>query len=307
MRSMKSVLALLACCAAFTGCGGKSSTVPTPPSTTSDAALVSAAVLADPTLLRDDMYESTNATALGIGAPIAAGPLAAISPITFFRMYTLANRTVGVTFSDSDATGRPRRADVQVNRDLTGMLHILVARAGLPLDTANVVHKIIRDGWTRHLRLARVVDPTAPDSATHWVLQGASAITVLSNHAQVALRSVSLQGLPGAPFQLTITDPTELWTTGTRPVLPAGQYLTVRIDTGVPGQLAFLYSLDRRVRMNELGLGLYEGAIYVDPNTASLANPHFAVNVMSRGTLFDDALPYDSATWIIPYGIGLAR
>ena len=198
MRSMKLVLALLVCCAACTGCGGKSSTVPTPPSTTSDAALVSAAVLADPTLLRDDMYESTNATALGIGAPIAAGPLAAISPITFFRMYTLANRTVGVTFSDSDATGRPRRADVQVNRDLTGMLHILVARAGLPLDTANVVHKIIRDGWTRHLRLARVVDPTSPDSANHWVLQGASAITVDRKSTRLNSSHSSVSRMPSS-------------------------------------------------------------------------------------------------------------
>ncbi|MEY4373863.1 MAG: hypothetical protein RL760_29 [Candidatus Eisenbacteria bacterium] len=307
MRPMKLVLALLACCAVLTGCGGKSSTVPTPPATTSDASLVSAAVLADPTLLRDDLYESTNATALGLGAPIAAGPRAAILPITFFRMYTLADRTLGVTFADSDATGRPRRADVQVNRDLTGLLHIWVVPPTGPNDTTNVVHKVVHDAWTRTLRLARVVDSTAPDSATHWVLQGASAITVRSNAAQVAIRSVSLRGSPLAPFTFTIDDPTLIGSAAARPVLPAGQYTTVRIDTGVPGQVAFLYSLDRRIRMYELGLGLYEAAMYIDPNTASLANLHFAVNVMSRGTLFDDALPYDSDTWILPYAIGLPR
>ncbi len=308
MRSMKPVLVLLACCALFAGCGGKSSTVPTPPSPPNDAALVSAAVLADPTLLRDDMYENTEGSALSIGGPIVAGPRAAVRPINFYRMYTLADRTVGVTFSDSDAAGRPRRADVQVNRDLTGRLNIWVAPPpGEISDTTHMVHKVFRDAWARQLRLVRVVDPTAPDSATHWVLQSASAMTVMSNPAQVAIRSVTLQAFFGNPFQLLITDPTTLMTAATRPVLPAGSYLTVRIFTGVNGQTAFLYSLDRRVNMVANGPGIYEGAMYIDPSTASLPHRYFAVNVLSHDTLFDDALPYDSATWIIPYEVGPAR
>ena len=118
---------------------------------------------------------------------------------------------------------------------------------------------------------------------------------------------VQLQAFFGNPFQLVITDPTTLMTAATRPVLPAGSYLTVRIFTGVNGQTAFLYSLDRRVNMVANGPGIYEGAMYIDPSTASLPHRFFAVNVLSHDTLFDDALPYDSATWIIPYDIGLAR
>jgi hypothetical protein len=28
---------------------------------------------------------------------------------------------------------------------------------------------------------------------------------------------------------------------------------------------------------------------------------HIGVNVLSRGTLFDDQLPYDSQAWILPF------
>jgi hypothetical protein len=39
-------------------------------------------------------------------------------------------------------------------------------------------------------------------------------------------------------------------------------------------------------------------------NTGSFtAWRYLGVNVFTHGTLFDDALPYDSETWILPYTI----
>jgi hypothetical protein len=90
------------------------------------------------------------------------------------------------------------------------------------------------------------------------------------------------------------------------PQAAAGDSLTITVDTGAnTGANAdndvFVYWGDRRVRMIPNGDGTHTVRVF----TGSVAGVRsLGVNVLSRGTLHDDALLYDSLGWIFPMRVG---
>jgi hypothetical protein len=179
------------------------------------------------------------------------------------------------------------------------MLHITrQPAAGSEPDTHHVVHEFVHEIWQRHLILQRVADPTAHDGSTMWVLDRVSPVAVRSAPVHVAIQSVQLQVPGDARHDRTLTDPAASFAMNDVPALVHGQSAQVTVTTGQAGQIVLLYTADGRVRMTDQLDGTYRATF---TPTTSGGHAHLAVNVLSHDTLHDDALPYDSAAWVIPY------
>lgn len=302
MRHALRALAIAASCVLLAGCGkSTSSTAPVVPGGPTDAELVTAAALAHADYLRDDVYDvTTSATA----SARAADPYAAIDPWSFFRWYSSGTRDLAVTLSDPDTKGRPQKADVLVTRDLRGMMHIVKRPAvGSEPDTHQVVHKFIRDLWTRHLTFERIPDPAATDGSTIWVPTGISPVRVRSLPGTRVLTSVQIALVGVATPVVPITDPTQPIPFTSLTLLPPGFDVTITATTGTPGEVAMLYTAGRRMRMTDGGDGTYSATVPVDLLASSGSLTQIGVNVMTHDTLYDDTLPYDSLAWVIPVRI----
>lgn len=283
---------------ALTGCSGGSSdsTAPTPPANT-DVADVSAGLATSPSLLGDDLFDVTLPT--GASAR-AAGAMAALDPLSFYRWVRNSSRSFTSTFSDSDRSARPRAADVLVSRDITGMLHIIRRPAeGAPADTHNVIHKVIRDLWTRRLHLLRETVDTPQGPKSVWRVTQASGIRIASVPSTRIIQSVHLTG---SGLDVRVTDPAQLMTLAQVPQAATSDSVTVTVDAGpATGNDVFLYWHDHRARMHPNGDGTHTLRIFTD-DSAGLRG--IGVNVLSFATLHDDISNYDSLGWIVPLRIG---
>lgn len=293
-------LALVAV-AVLTGCGGGSGspTAPTP-SSNSDLDAVTAALASATHLFDDGLYDITSST--GASAR-AAGTFAAMEPAAFHRSVSRSSQGFVIAFSDS-AAGRPLTADVTINRSTLGMFMVVRRPAGGgAVDTSDVVHKVMDDRWTRHVRLVRRTVQTPDGPREQWQLDQMSALKIVS---QPGSRAIASLHLTGSALDATITDPAALRTLAQLPQAALGDSVTITADTGAnTGANAdndvFVYWGDRRVRMIPNG----DGTHTVRVHTGSVAGVRaLGVNVFSRGTLHDDALIYDSMAWVVPVAVG---
>ena len=295
LLTLAALLALVGC-----GGGGDSPTAPTSnPSTDLDA--VTAVVAGASALSDDGLYDViSSATA----SARHAGAFAVLDPLSFHRTVNRSTLGISVVFSDSDGAGHPRAAEVTVRRSTLGMFMVLRRPAGGgAVDTSSVVHKVMDDRWTRHLHLTRqtVQGPYGPQEV--WSIDQASALRIASQPGSRTIASVHLTGIG---LDATLTDAEALRTPAQMPVAVAGDSLTITVGTGAnTGANAdndvFVYWGDRRVRMIPNGDGTHTVRVH-SGNVATLRS--LGVNVLSRGTLHDDALPYDSLGWIVPLRIG---
>jgi hypothetical protein len=264
-----------------------------------DQTQVTQEVARQPDVVEDGIYESEGSVAIGAeGAGVGtAGLDAEIRPLTFWRTIRSVDRRYDVRLSDPDSTGRPTTALVTVHKQLHGTFNILTG--DLPLDSSrSVVRKRLDDHWVRRVMLKRIPVAVATTSNTRrwgWRVAAISGVEITSREATSAIVSLRVQT---AGFDSTVTDPLELFRLRAITKFEAGTEVTLTATTSRNDDVVVLHHRDGRFRFHNNGDNTYTGVWRVGRG-AGLR--HVGVNALSHGTLFDDTLPYDSKSWILPY------
>jgi hypothetical protein len=252
-----------------------------------------------PEFVDDGLFDAPDQTLLspslrGVSGA-AAVPAQAIEPSFFWRSITARSRTFEFAFADSDSTGLPTTAIVTLHRRFTGTFNIVprgpsdVAAA----DRSAVIAKPLHDHWVRRFLMKRV--RVGEESRARWRLAAASAVEVTSSEATSDIESIRVQT---ATKDTTLTDP--LAFIFLRRVLrfASEDSVTLTVSTPRADDVVLLYHHDLRARFRNNGDGTYTAKFRAGIRDGWR---HFGVNVLSHGTLFDDAAPYDSKAWIFPY------
>ena len=79
---------------------------------------------------------------------------------------------------------------------------------------------------------------------------------------------------------------------------PADAPVRLTVTTERNNDVVVLYRGAGRLRFHNNGDNTYSGGFQAGWVRGT---HHFGVNALSHGTLFDDALPYDSEAWALPY------
>jgi hypothetical protein len=293
------LLALLA------GCAQRGDlTAPRTPGGTeaSDQAEVASAMAAEPSYVDDEVSESSDPTALE-AAPTGAteaGPFAAeaaIRPLAFWRTIRSVERNFEFAFADTDSTGRPTTAVVVVHRHMLGSFNIQVADAvpeGSPPES-HVIHKALADHAVRRLRLRRVRVPDETSDRRAWRVVATSGVQITSRGATTRIESLRIQS---GPLDTTVTEPLAFFRLRAMIKLDPLADVTLTATTARSDDVLLLYLRERRARFQNNGDNTYRITFSVPDRTGL---HHVGVNALSNGTLFDDAAPYDSQSWIEPY------
>lgn len=272
------------------GCGKSGPSQPqnlTATPTAEDVSQVNDAVAANGGYVDEDVYESGDPTRLD-----PAGPgMAVIRPLYWWRAIRSVTRRFETEFTDPDSAGRPTRAIVTVHKRLLGSFNILVGDSAASPDS--LLRKPLDDHWVRRLLLVRV----RTDSAGHdrWRLAGTSGVQVTSAGAVTHIESVRVQA---GVLDTTITDPLQMHRLRRVLHLPAGTEVLVTVQTGSADDIVLHYRWMHRARFHNDGGGKFT---FRWTTGAEGGLRHFGVNALSRGTLFDDAAPYDSQAWLFPF------
>lgn len=292
-------LALPLALALVAGCS-KNNELMSPDSSTADAddqTLVTQEVARQPDVVEDGTYESEGNVTLEAGATGSASLDAAITPLTYWRTIRSIDRRYDVRLSDPDSTGRPTTALVIVHKQLHGTFNILTG--DVPVDSArSVVHKRLNDHWVRRVLLKRIpANEPSPSNARRWAWRVAatSGVEVTSNDATSTILSLRVQA---TGLDTTVTDPLELFRLRAITKFEAGTEVTLTATTSRNDDIVVLHHREGRFRFHNNGDNTYTGVWHVGRG-AGLR--HVGVNALSNGTLFDDTLPYDSKSWILPY------
>lgn len=252
-----------------------------------------------PSFMTEPVYNDPNPVLAARVRP-GAGPAsvqAAISPIHFWRTFWSQASAFAFTYSDLDTTGRPLLTEVTIDRALRGDFHILPGMPGNPTvpDTAHMVDKPIDEIWHRRLLFHRVHPDTA---GLEWRLVAASGVRVSRPGNTVQIVSLHIHALSG--LDTVITDPNAFMTLHSIPRFTPGDSVTVTVRSMRNDDVAVMYTMDRRQIMTNNGDNTYTLGF----NTGTFTEwRYLGINVFTHGTLFDDMLPYDSETWILPYAI----
>jgi len=133
------------------------------------------------------------------------------------------------------------------------------------------------------------------DGWSPWRLTGLSGHEITSDNGTRSIVSVRIQA---GSLDTTYTDPLVLENRANIARIAAGTPVTVTATTGDPTDVVILYTRWGRRRMPEISPGVKQ-ATFLAPFEGGLR--HVAVNALSHGTLFDDAGPYDSLVWGLPF------
>lgn len=272
----------------------------TPGGTSADAekAEVSAALAESPEAIEDGAFEtadewSTETSAARVDA------LLAIRPLRWWRTIRHVERSFEFTFSDTDSVGRPTKAIVTIHKRLTGSFNIVAGPAGRdsigPRDSLQLVRKPLADHWVRRVLLHRV--RVGNDARVRWRIAATSGVEVTSRAAKTEIVSLRVQT---ATEDTTITDPLAFWFLRRIVRVEPGEVVTLTATTLRNDDVVVLMARHGRFRFHNNGDNTYSGR-WRAPAEGGLR--HVGVNALSNGTLFDDAAPYDSKAWILPYAV----
>jgi hypothetical protein len=323
---LPAAFAVLLAAGLVSGCGKSAETL-SPAATTPESqneTAVTGVMAMVPELAEDDLFLSEEETELGVAANAALGernasPAAAIRPWRYWRHITDVDRRFEFEFSHPDSNGDPTRALVTIHKGLTGTFNILtptpapddsakddgaiVASSGddHPTDRQDLrlVRKRLRDHWVRRVLLVRI-DP--PKSDRHiWRIAATSGVSVQSVSPAASVLPptdiVSLR-IQKSDRDTTLKSPLEL--TRLRQIMRAfpGEEVKLTVTTRAKDDVVVLLHRGMRFRFHNNGDGTHSGR-WIVPRVTGIH--HFGVNALSRGTLFDDELPYCSDAWILPY------
>ncbi|MFI5372942.1 MAG: hypothetical protein ACHQ52_15410 [Candidatus Eisenbacteria bacterium] len=291
-RKLSHIAIALAAVIVVAGCG-KSGTEPAN-GVSPDQLQVTTYMAGNPALVDDQLFVDPASLPLSR----MQGTNAAITPRWFWRRVAITTPHLTFQFSDTDSVGRPRIADVTLTRHLIGTFNILPASPSdsTVLDTAAIVHKPLDDTWTRHLRFRRCAVPGSFEP--QWRLIAASGVQVNSSGMTEQIQSVRVQT---GTMDTTLTDPLALFTITHCMHMAAGDSVQLTVTTSKTDDVVLAYYRDLRLRFHGNGDGTY---VIKLPLGELLGMRFFGVNALSRGTLFDDTLPYDSQAWLFHSWVG---
>ncbi len=322
--SIRMTLPLLLAALALAGCGkqpgeiSRSVTAPGPSGGGAGAeeAAVASTMSEAPEMVEDGLMESPMASDLGSGLVAGDAASALIRPVRFWRNIERVERNFEIAFADTDSTGRPTTAHVVVHKRLLGSFNILAGDPPSdpvvtgedprfpPRDTTlRLVRKRLDDHWVRRVLLKRVPPPPPPsgDGLAHdgaharWRIAATSGVKVTSRDAETRIESLRIQS---GPLDTTVTDPLALFRLRRLLHFIADEPVLLTVTTLRNDDVVLFHRGDGRHRFVNNGdktysarfrPGLWRGV------------QHLGVNALSKGTLFDDALPYDSQAWILPF------
>lgn len=276
------------------GCGRQSAvTAPASGGTAADQAEVTSTIASAPDVVEDGEFENPDPATLSDGGLATT----LIHPLRFWRTIRDIDRRFEFAFADTDSTGRPTTAIVTVHKRLRGSFNILVGEPGtdgVPLDSAlNVIHKRLEDQWVRRLLLKRV--RVRENERPAWRIVATSGVRVTSRDAATRIQSLRVQS---GDLDTTITDPARFLYLRRILKFDAGAQVTLTATTLRADDVVVLQLRDHRLRFHANGDNTYTGTWTVG-TLAGLR--HFGVNALAYGTLFDDAAPYDSQAWLLPF------
>jgi hypothetical protein len=291
---MKTLLRLLCltpvALALLAGCGHNDQVLgPTSGDPSALQASAAAEVGRHPELVDDETFETqTQSNAI-------SGAASAIDPLFFWRQILRVERTYDFAFADTDSTGQPTTAVVTVHKRFSGWFNIVAADdggEGTPTD-GHLVQKRLVDHWVRRVLLKRV----ARTDSDHrpWRIAAVSGVQITSRDATTEIQSLRVQS--GA-LDTTITEPLDFWRLRRILKFAPDAQVTLTVTTQRGNDVVVLYAGARRTRFHANGDGTYT-LQWTVPSFTGVR--HLGVNALSHDTLYDDAAPYDSRAWILPY------
>ena len=264
-----------------------------------EEAAITGTLAALPEFMDDGLFDTPDQTLLAPSlrdaGEVAAAPKEAIEPFVFWRAITARSRRFEFAFADSDSTGRPTTAIVTVHRRFTGTFNILPRDPNAPTvaDRSGAIAKPLDDHWVRRLLLKRI--RLGDETRGRWRLAAASGVSVTSAEATSEIESIRVET---ATQDTTLTDPLAFVFLRRMLRFAPEDSVTLTVTTPRADDVVLLYHREHRGRFRNNGDGTYTARL----RAGHLAGwRHFGVNVLSHGTLFDDAAPYDSKAWIFPY------
>ncbi len=214
---------------------------------------------------------------------------AEIGTLRWWRELTDLEKTIQVTITRNDG---PPVADVEVDVHASGLLHLLPG----DLTTAGDVLKDFENHAHRSLLFQRQGPPRA-HPRRGWKLAALSGALLESPGTTRQIHSVRVQV---GGLDETITNVTDLVRLEDLLRLPPGSDVHLTVDTGDATDAVYLHVRRHHVRfaLTNHGDGTFSG-VY---RTREGRGPrHLVIDVLSNGSLFDDAAPYDNVAWGIPY------
>jgi hypothetical protein len=201
-----------------------------------------------------------------------------------------------VVYGDPDSLGRPTTAVATITKHYLGQFNILAGDTGTTAihDSLRIVRKPLDDTWVRKLAFRRF---RIDSSGTHvwWRIVGTSGVKVTSAGATTQIQSIRVQA--GAK-DTTITDPLQLHRLRRILWLPHDTPVRITVTTGRASDVVVLFRNIERRRFTNNGDGTFT-VEFQDLDFPGLR--HFGLNAFSNGTLLDDAAPYDSQAWLLPF------
>jgi hypothetical protein len=300
------ILALpaLALALALAGCGSDPTSPPAQPAASLENQAIQAAMAEVPELAETETYE-TPGDAEFADALAPAGTFsteAAIRPLFFYRTIREHERDVQVVI-ERDTLFETAR--VRIEDRFAGGFHlvtadttdtgVVVSRIRKPLHDVGVMRAVFRRpvDWEK-------MDPAVGDSERErerrcrgWRLVAVSNREIASPEHTAKIVSVRLQTDSG--LDVTIADPRELmrFPNGV-PRIVAGEPVKVTVQVEDPADPVFLLCGWGRLRLRPVSEGVFEGGFKAPYD---LRRFRLGVNALDRGTIFDDAAPYDSDFW----------
>ena len=212
----------------------------------------------------------------------------AINTLRWWRELLKLEKSIDITIHRD---GPPSTADVTVTTDASGVLH-LVSGDDPDFQRFNKDFEItgVRSLFFER-RDARIFERRG------WVLKATSGVEIQSPATTRNIHSVRVQS---GSIDVTYTNVTDLVALNELLRLPLDADVAITVDTGDASDSVFLHLRKDHVRwpLESNGDGTFSGKFRTGLNRGLR---HFAVDVLSQGTLFDDTAPYDNVIWGIPF------
>ncbi len=253
-----------------------------------------------------DLFDTALFTAEGTNDPGSAAKTATeIVPWRFGRQISSIDKDITISI---DNTVEPATAEVTWNIAKTGVF--------LVRDTTWTIYS--KDFSDNMIKFATLERRGGRHTARRgWRLISLSGTEIVSDSATVGIVSVNLSSTGGA--DTTFTDVSTLVLKNDIKVFAARDTITVTVTTNNTDDVVLLHypawsagnhqRHHMRTELTNNGDGTYTGTWVTRGMVwrhGQLRNPprYITVDVLSRGTVYDDTLPYDSIAWGFVYRVG---
>ena len=295
LRKIAIGVGLIAGIALASGCS-KSPTAPIDNTPLTDgqqvsATLGAAATLVDETLAEDPTQIGANETF----SPTTSRIQTAIKPFAWWQHIVNETRTWSFAFADTDTTGHPTTCVATLTKHMTGSLVIIPqSPSDSTMADTTTIAKPLDKTLTRKILLKRLTI----NGGRYWKVVSITGAFVTTPGATVQIESIRLQSKSGV--DTTITDPTQWITLRSIVKFAVNDSVTLTVTTNHTNDAVFIHRWDWHHRMRNN----FDGTYTFSWVTSSWGGwRHFGVQAMTHGSLYDDAAPFDSQAWHLPFRV----